>query len=111
MLKLSESQMVQLDDLEKRQYIHEVRKKIVSEFPECGSDQGLGVRLEQAYKHAVAIGFLDGEAITQFLYLEAFASGFYRQPAIQAWLAKPGQSREQRFADLNAQLKSRLKEF
>ena len=111
MLSLSESQMSQLDAMEKIQYVQEVRKNIVAEFPEYGSDQSLALRLEEAYKHTLAIGLVDCPAVTQFLYLEAFAPSFYRQPAIQAWLSKPGRSVEQRFADLNAHLKSKLREF
>lgn len=111
MLRLRESQMAQLDALEKIQYVREVQKNIVEEFPEYGSEQSLTLRLEQAYQHAVTIGLVDGPAITQFLYFEAFAPGFYRHPPIQAWLSKPGRSVEQRFCDLNAYLKSKLKEL
>jgi hypothetical protein len=111
MLKLSERQLDQLDQLEKLQYVGEVRKNIITEYPELGEDGTLKTRLEQAYRHAVALGFEDGAAITQLLYYEAFAPGFYRLPAINAWLTKPGQSVEQRFADLVAQMKSQLKEY
>lgn len=110
MLRLRESQMSQLDELEKRQYIREIHSKILLEFPEYVHDQGLQMRLEQAYVYAVGIGFVDGSSLTQFLYLEAFAPGFYQTRAIQAWLTKHGQSAEQRFADLNAQMKSTLEE-
>jgi len=71
----------------------------------------LKARLEQAYTQAGTLGFTDGSAITEFLYYEAFAPGFYRQPAISAWLSKPGASVEQRFADLLMQMKSHLKEL
>ena len=111
MLKLSEVQLAQLDHLEKLQYMGEVRKNIITEHPELAADDTLKTRLEQAYRHAAALGFRDGLAITQFLYYEAFAPGFYRQPAINAWLTKPAQSVEQRFADLVVQMRSQLKEF
>jgi hypothetical protein len=68
-------------------------------------------RLARAYDAAAALGFTDGPTITQFLYYEAFAPGFHREPAIRAWLTKPGQTVEQRFADLVAYMKSRLKEY
>lgn len=111
MLKLSEAQLAQLDQLEKLQYVGEVRRNIIIEYPELSDDGTLKNRLEQAYRHAAALGFTDGPAVTQFLYYEAFAPGFYRQPAINAWLTKPGQSVEQRFADLIVQMRSQLKEF
>jgi hypothetical protein len=111
MLKLSEAQLAQLDHLEKLQYVDEVRKNIIAEYPELAEDGTLKTRLEQAYRYAVALGFTDGSAITQFLYYEAFAPYFYRQAAINAWLTKPGQNIEQRFADLVVQMKSKLKEF
>jgi hypothetical protein len=109
-LKLSEEQLTHLDVLEKRQYVKEVYKNIIKEHPELASDSSLPDRLERAYAHAVGLGFTDGGALTQFLYYEAFAPNFYRQPAIDAWLRKPGQSVEQRFADMIAWVKSRLRE-
>lgn len=111
MLKLSEAQLAQLDQLEKLQYVGQVRKNIITEHPELADDRTLKTRLEQAYRHAAALGFREGAAITQFLYYEAFAPGFYRQPAINAWLTKPGRSVEQRFADLVVKMRSQLKEF
>ena len=111
MLKLSEAQLTQLDQLEQLQYVDEVRKNIIKEYPELAKDIRLKSRLEQAYKRADALGFKDGSAVTQFLYYEAFAPDFYHQPAINTWLTKPGQSVEQRFADLVAQMRSQLKEF
>lgn len=110
MLELSEEQLAQLDALEKRQYIREVYKNIIQEHPGLADDRNLPDRLERAYAHAVALGFTDGGTITQFLYYEAFAPNFYREPAIDAWLRKPGQPVEQRFADMIAWVKSRLRE-
>jgi hypothetical protein len=109
MIKLGEEQLARLDRLEKLQYLDEVRKNIVGEYPELGNDRSLKDRIERAYAHAVTLGFTDGGAITQFLYYEAFAPNFYRQPAIDAWLRKPERPVEQRFADLLAQMKSKLR--
>jgi len=111
MLKLSEVQLAQLDHLEKLQYVDEVRKNIITEYPGLADDGTLKTRLEQAYRHAAALGFREGSSVTQFLYYEAFAPGFYRQAAINTWLTKPGQSVEQRFADLVVKMRSHLKEF
>ena len=110
MLELSAEQLASLDELEKLQYVGEVRKRIVSEFPELAADEGFKARLEAAYRHAVAIGFVNGGPITQFLYYEAFAPGFYKQPGIDAWLRRPGQTVEQRFADLLQVVNSKLRE-
>ncbi|MFP5390735.1 MAG: hypothetical protein ACLGI6_04200 [Gammaproteobacteria bacterium] len=111
MLKLSEAQLAELAHLETLQFLAEVRKKIVTEFPEYADDRNLDTRLEQAHRHALTLGFQDGPSITQFLYYEAFAPGFYRQAAINAWLTKPGYPVEQRLADLVAQMTSTLKGY
>ncbi|MYM31282.1 hypothetical protein GTP58_23360 [Duganella sp. CY15W] len=111
MLKFSEVQLAQLDRLEKHQYVVEVRQNILTQYPSLVDRAGLDERLEKAYGQAVELGFVNGSSITQFLYYEAFAPCFYREPAIHAWLSKPGQSVEQRFSDLNAKLKSKLKGF
>jgi hypothetical protein len=63
----------------------------------------------RAYEHAVVLGFTDGDAIARFLRYEASAPNFYRQPAIDAWLKTPGQPVEQRFAEVLARVKSRLR--
>ncbi len=111
MLKLSEGQLAKLDELEKMQYVGEVHNSIIKDHPEYAGDTTLRDRLEQAYRHAVLLGFVNGEAITQFLYYEAFAPRFYREPAINAWLTKPGQPVEQRFADLLANMKAKLRDY
>lgn len=110
MLELSAEQLASLDELEKLQYVDEVRKRIVAEFPDLGADEGLRARLQAAYRHAVSLGFVNGGPITQFLYYEAFAPGFYKEPGIDAWMRKPGQSVEQRFADLLQVVKAKMRE-
>lgn len=110
MLELSAEQLANLDELEKLQYVDEVHKRIGSEFPELVADEGLKARLKTAYRHAVALGFVNGGPITQFLYYEAFAPGFYKEPGIDAWLRKPGHTVEQRFGDLLQVVNSKLRE-
>ena len=63
-------------------------------------------RLERAYAHAVVLGFTDADAIARFLRYEATAPNFYHQPAIDAWLRRPGQPVEQRFTDVLMRVKS-----
>lgn len=94
---------------EQHQYIQEVHNNLIEAHPELAGDGSLLDRLERAYAHAVVLGFTDSAAIMQFLRYETSAPNFYRQPAIDAWLRAPGQSVEQRFADVMARVKSRLR--
>lgn len=110
MLKLSEQQLHQLDALEKQQYVDEVHKTLVAEHPPLATDAELQPRLQMAYREAVALGFTEGAAITQFLHYEAFAPGFHREPSVRAWLTKPGASTEQRFSDLVQVMRARTRE-
>jgi len=82
---------------------------IIDTHPELAHDASLPDRLERAYAHAVVLGFTDGDAIHRFLRYEATAPNFYHQPAIDAWLRRPGQPVEQRFADVLTRVKSRLR--
>ncbi|MCS0580860.1 hypothetical protein NX784_04600 [Massilia pinisoli] len=82
---------------------------IIATHPELAADPSLRDRLARAYAYAVALGFTDGDAIARFLQYETSAPGFYRQPAIDAWLRQPGQPVELRFADVLARVTSRLR--
>lgn len=84
----------------------EVRQYIIDIHPELAHDASLPDRLERAHAHAVALGFTDADVIARFLRYEATAPNFYRQPAIDAWLRRPGQPVEQRFADVLVRVKS-----
>jgi len=86
-----------------------IRQQIIETHPELAHDGTLPYRLERAYAHAVELGFTDGDAIARFLQYEAAAPNFYRQPAIDAWLTRPGQPVEQRFADVLMRVKSRVR--
>ena len=87
----------------------DIRRHIIDTHPELAQDGTLPERLERAYSHAVVLGFTDGDAIRRFLRYEATAPNFYRQPAIDAWLRRPGQAVEQRFEDVLVRVKSRLR--
>lgn len=86
--------------------LSEIRQTIIDVRPELAHDASLPDRLERAYAHAVVLGFTDLDAIARFLRYEATAPNFYRQPAIDAWLRRPGQPVEQRFADVLMRVKS-----
>lgn len=89
--------------------LSEIRQHIIDIHPELALDASLPDRLERAYAHAVDLGFTDIDAIARFLRYEATAPNFYRQPAIDAWLRRPGQPVEQRFADVLMRVKSGFK--
>lgn len=110
MLELTEQQLAALDELEERQFVKEVQGNLLREHPELASDEGLYPRLQKAHACALRLGFTQRSAIAQFLYTEAFAPNFHEQPAIAAWLHKPIGGPEERFADLLAVMKLRLKE-
>ena len=84
----------------------QICQDIIDIHPELALDASLPDRLERAYAHAVVLGFTDLDAIARFLRYEATAPNFYRQPAIDAWLRRPGQPVEQRFADVLMRVKS-----
>jgi hypothetical protein len=86
-----------------------LRHDILAANPALAGDTSLPERLEHAYVHALELGFTDAAAIARFLHYEAFAPRFYRQPAIDAWLRMPGLPVEQRFADVLARVRSRLR--
>jgi hypothetical protein len=86
--------------------LSEIRQTIIDIHPELANDASLPDRLERAHAHAVVLGFTDADVIARFLRYEATAPNFYRQPAIDAWLRRPGQPVEQRFADVLVRVKS-----
>jgi hypothetical protein len=88
-----------------------VRRQVVLAHPELERDDGLLNRLQGAYAYCTQIGFTDGPAITQFLFYEAVAPGFYRDPAVGAWLTRPPATPELRFSDFIAVAKARMREL
>jgi len=111
MLELNDQQLAALDELEKRQYVQQVHQSLINDHPELAADPTLLPRLQTAYQRAVALGFTEGGAITQFLHYEAFAPGFYKNPAIDAWLRKPGRPVEQRWSDLIEVMQAKTREM
>ncbi|OAJ64097.1 hypothetical protein A6V37_00945 [Paraburkholderia ginsengiterrae] len=76
--------------------------------PHFSDDPTLLDRLVRAYQDAKHMGFAQGEALDEFLYVEADVPEFYRKPAIAAWLAKPGRPIEERFEDVLAVARHKL---
>lgn len=109
MLELSEDQMHQLLESENAGFVSRVRAKLVADFPDV-NDTGLHQRLLVAHDRALRFGLESPESRTQFLFQEAFAPGFYEQPAIAAWLTRPGAPPEQRWRDFMALVNKRIEE-
>lgn len=109
MIELSEEQMNLLLRGENEGFVSRVRAKLMVDFPEVG-DAGLQQRLLVAHDRALQLGLESAESRTQFLYQEAFAPGFYEQPAITAWLTRPGAPPEQRWRDFMALTRARIEE-
>lgn len=109
MLELSEDQLRLLRDNEDAGFVSRIRSQLVAEFPDV-NDSGLQQRLQMAHDRALYLGLESAESRTQFLYQEAFAPGFYEQPAIAAWLTRPGAPPEQRWRDFMALASKRIEE-
>lgn len=107
MLELTEEQLRHLQQQEHAGFVSRVRADIVREFTDV-DDDGLRQRLLVAHDRALRLGLESPVARTQFLYQEAFAPGFYEQPAIAAWLTKPGEHPEQRWRDFMALARARV---
>jgi hypothetical protein len=89
--------------LESRDYVDRVYEDIAKDHPERITPD-LQERLYRAFDYAVDLGI--GEptqgALTQFLYWESSYPEFYKNPAMHAWLTKPGATSDQRWADAMA---------
>jgi hypothetical protein len=103
MLKLTAEQMQHLAVLESREYVDRVYADIAKEHPERIT-QDLKEQMYRAFDYAVDLGI--GEptagALTQFLYWESSHPEFYKYPAMNAWLTKPGATSDQRWKDAMA---------
>lgn len=93
-----------------RGFVTAVRDGIVSIIPELATDPTLLGRLTAAYREAKRIGLTQDELLAEFLYLETEVPGFYREPAVSAWLQRPGASINRRFKDLLEVLRKNLDE-
>lgn len=108
MLELTEAQLQQMRQHEHAGFVCRVHAELVAKFPNLASDSDLQQRLSTAHDRALALGLHSGQARTQFLYQEAFTPGLCRQPAVIAWLKRPGATPEQRWRDFMALAEARL---
>jgi hypothetical protein len=108
MLELTPGQLHQMRRLEHAGFVRRVRAELLTRFPELANDHALEQRLLVAHDNALVLGLESSQARTQFLYQEAFAPRFSDQPAVAAWLRRPGAPPEQRWRDFMALAHARL---
>jgi hypothetical protein len=89
-------------------FVTAVRDSIISTNPTLGDDRALLDRLATAYAEAKRIGQTEEDLLTEFLLLEVEVPDFYRDPAVSAWLQKPGAPVDLRFRDLLEVLRKKL---
>ncbi|MET3232692.1 UNVERIFIED_ORG: hypothetical protein ABIC54_004900 [Burkholderia sp. 1263] len=96
-MEFTDEQWAVLKACEDRNYVDFIRGHIVRDYPALADDPTLRERLNAAYARTKELGFTHDGPIVDFLYMEASDPGFYKNPAVTAWLNKPGVPGEQRF--------------
>lgn len=109
MIELDAAQLAQLQASEQDDFVRRVHVDLVQKYPELAGKPGLLELLQEANRHALRLGLSDAGARMQFLCQAAWAPGFYRAPAIHAWLTKPGASVAQQWRDFMALLGHKLR--
>jgi len=89
-------------------FVTAVRDSILSMNPALSDDPALFDRLATAYAEAKRLGLTEEDLLAEFLFLETEVRGFYREPAVSAWLQKPGAPVDRRFQDLLEVLRKKL---
>ena len=99
MLELTTEQVAALTEIDAKRFVEGVRADLCRDDPKLAGDARLSSRLWQAFKAARALGIELDENLVGFLRIEAYAPGFYEQPAIGAWLTRSGRPADERFHD------------
>lgn len=99
MLELTAEQVAALAEIDAKRFVEGVRADLCKDDPKLADDATLPSRLWRAFKAAREIGVERDENLIGFLRVEAYSHGFYEQPAIRAWLTRPGRSADERFHD------------
>ncbi|WP_084530917.1 hypothetical protein [Burkholderia sp. WSM2232] len=99
MLELTTEQIAALAEIDAKRFVESVRADFCREDPKLADDTTLSSRLWRAFKAARELGIERDDNLVAFLRLEAYAPSFYDQPAIHAWLTRPGRSADERFHD------------
>lgn len=99
MLELTIEQVAALAEVDARGFVERVRLDFIKDDPRLADDPALSSRLWRAFKAARGFGIHEDENLVAFLRTEAYAPGFYDEPAPRAWMARPGRSADERFHD------------
>lgn len=99
MLELTTEQVAALAEFDARRFVEGVRADLCKDNPKLADDTTLSSRLWKAFRAAREFGIERDENLVAFLRTEAYAPSFYEQPAIRAWLTRPGRSADERFHD------------
>ncbi|MDD1790427.1 hypothetical protein [Burkholderia gladioli] len=99
MLELTTEQVAALAEIDAKRFVEGVREDLCKDDPKLVDDATLSSRLWRAFKAARGLGIERDENLVAFLRIEAYAPGFYDQPAIYAWLTRPGRPADERFHD------------
>lgn len=110
-MQFTDEQWALLKVYEDRNYVDFIRGHIVRDYPTLDDDPSLRDRLNAAFARTKELGFAHDGPIVDFLYLEATTPGFYKIPAVAAWLNKPGAPGEQRFETLMQATRKRQQEM
>ncbi|WP_433693746.1 hypothetical protein [Paraburkholderia phenoliruptrix] len=99
MLELTAEQVAALAEIDAKRFVEGVRADLCEDDPKLADDPTLPSRLWRAFKAVREFGIERDENLIEFLRVEAYSRGFYEQPAIRAWLTRPGRSADERFHD------------
>ncbi|WP_080431191.1 hypothetical protein [Burkholderia cenocepacia] len=99
MLELTTEQVSALAEIDAKRFVDGVCADLCKDDPKLADDATLPSRLWKAFKTAREIGIEHDENLIAFLRIEAYAPGFYEQPAIRAWLTRSGCTADERFHD------------
>jgi hypothetical protein len=99
MLELTTEQVAALAEIDAKRFVEVVCVDLCKDDPKLADDATLSSRLWRAFKAAREIGIERDESLVAFLRVEAYSPGFYEQPAIRAWLTRPGRTADERFHD------------
>ena len=98
MLEFAARQVQAVQALNELSFVERVRLELLRDKPEQGAQPDLAQRMLCALRVAQQWG-VDDKLMGEFVRLEAAAPGFHEQPAVKAWITRPGRSASQRFAD------------
>lgn len=110
MLTFSAAQWQAIRDDETHRFVAAVADQLLASRPELRDQRpALLERLKAMHRLASEVGLQSTPDVIRLLHLAADASSLHRDPALKAWLTRPGRSPEQRLADVLAVVDWKLK--